>query len=417
MGGGGGSGSEPTNERQRAPDHRPAADHRTPTRRQMRLRAGRRIRLAQTSPSSRIKQQQQQPQRQQRSNISGGDLIANLQVSKRNKKKRPEASELRSTCTRRAKVHGSVPAAKATGSAQQSGGRRRTRGAKQVIDTDTTTSDRQPFEQANGGRRRRLTGIADLNDKQVLEGQHHQLKPQQKNQSGVKSRGSTPKGPLMSSSSSLSSSSSSSSTLSESSSVTGEASQSAQIANIAADLFEATLTRQDQQDQMCSVAGGAHLQVIKQKNNQNNNGSQAAVTSTAFESTAMSSAAQDNSVINNNNNSNSNLNPLTATSPQSDEHHHHHHQQQHIYNTSSNANASLSDTNSATNSATGVGGGRRRKSMLNARDRNLRRLESNERERMRMHSLNDAFQALREAIPHVSMERKLSKIETLTLGK
>lgn len=60
---------------------------------------------------------------------------------------------------------------------------------------------------------------------------------------------------------------------------------------------------------------------------------------------------------------------------------------------------------------------RRRKSMLNARDRNLRRLESNERERMRMHSLNDAFQALREVIPHVSMERKLSKIETLTLGK
>lgn len=61
--------------------------------------------------------------------------------------------------------------------------------------------------------------------------------------------------------------------------------------------------------------------------------------------------------------------------------------------------------------------GRRRKSMLNARDRNLRRLESNERERMRMHSLNDAFQALREVIPHVSMERKLSKIETLTLGE
>lgn len=55
--------------------------------------------------------------------------------------------------------------------------------------------------------------------------------------------------------------------------------------------------------------------------------------------------------------------------------------------------------------------------MLNARDRNLRRLESNERERMRMHSLNDAFQALREVIPHVSMERKLSKIETLTLGE
>lgn len=78
-----------------------------------------------------------------------------------------------------------------------------------------------------------------------------------------------------------------------------------------------------------------------------------------------------------------------------------------------------SNSSSSANSLASVqaGSGRRRKSMLNARDRNLRRLESNERERMRMHSLNDAFQALREVIPHVSMERKLSKIETLTLGK
>lgn len=92
---------------------------------------------------------------------------------------------------------------------------------------------------------------------------------------------------------------------------------------------------------------------------------------------------------------------------------------------------------------------RRRKPVLNARERNLRRLESNERERMRMHSLNDAFQvivvvkkltithlvillaynsvsdlwengnfqSLREVIPHVKKERRLSKIETLTLAK
>lgn len=59
----------------------------------------------------------------------------------------------------------------------------------------------------------------------------------------------------------------------------------------------------------------------------------------------------------------------------------------------------------------------RRRKALSARDRNLRRLESNERERMRMHSLNDAFQELREVIPHVTMDRKLSKIETLTLAK
>lgn len=38
------------------------------------------------------------------------------------------------------------------------------------------------------------------------------------------------------------------------------------------------------------------------------------------------------------------------------------------------------------------GNSRRRKGALNAKERNLRRLESNERERMRMHSLNDAFQ-------------------------
>ncbi|XP_065225697.1 protein dimmed isoform X2 [Planococcus citri] len=60
---------------------------------------------------------------------------------------------------------------------------------------------------------------------------------------------------------------------------------------------------------------------------------------------------------------------------------------------------------------------RKRKQALNAREKNLRRLESNERERMRMHSLNEAFQSLREVIPHVKKERRLSKIETLTLAK
>ncbi|NXN22118.1 BHA15 protein, partial [Nycticryphes semicollaris] len=52
-----------------------------------------------------------------------------------------------------------------------------------------------------------------------------------------------------------------------------------------------------------------------------------------------------------------------------------------------------------------------------SRERRLRRLESNERERQRMHKLNNAFQALREVIPHVRAENKLSKIETLTLAK
>lgn len=52
-----------------------------------------------------------------------------------------------------------------------------------------------------------------------------------------------------------------------------------------------------------------------------------------------------------------------------------------------------------------------------SKERHLRRLESNERERQRMHKLNNAFQALREVIPHVRAENKLSKIETLTLAK
>ncbi|XP_071452113.1 uncharacterized protein, partial [Hetaerina americana] len=65
------------------------------------------------------------------------------------------------------------------------------------------------------------------------------------------------------------------------------------------------------------------------------------------------------------------------------------------------------------------GGSRRKRAgALNARERNQRRLESNERERMRMHGLNDAFQSLREVIPHVKRDGcRLSKIETLTLAK
>ena len=45
--------------------------------------------------------------------------------------------------------------------------------------------------------------------------------------------------------------------------------------------------------------------------------------------------------------------------------------------------------------AGGTGGGnngRRKKPCLSARERNVRRIESNERERLRMHGLNEAFQ-------------------------
>lgn len=41
---------------------------------------------------------------------------------------------------------------------------------------------------------------------------------------------------------------------------------------------------------------------------------------------------------------------------------------------------------------------RRRRINMSPRERNLRRLESNERERMRMHCLNDAFQVLHNEI-------------------
>lgn len=82
-------------------------------------------------------------------------------------------------------------------------------------------------------------------------------------------------------------------------------------------------------------------------------------------------------------------------------------------------NGQTSCENSSNAPAGRAGKSRRKNNLagLNSRERNMRRLESNERERMRMHSLNDAFQALREVIPHVRLERKLSKIETLTLAK
>ncbi|XP_025422143.1 protein dimmed-like isoform X3 [Sipha flava] len=64
-----------------------------------------------------------------------------------------------------------------------------------------------------------------------------------------------------------------------------------------------------------------------------------------------------------------------------------------------------------------VRSGNRRKRKSSGKDKNVRRLESNERERLRMHSINDAFQSLREVIPHVKKDRRLSKIETLTLAK
>ncbi|XP_068631924.1 class A basic helix-loop-helix protein 15 [Battus philenor] len=80
--------------------------------------------------------------------------------------------------------------------------------------------------------------------------------------------------------------------------------------------------------------------------------------------------------------------------------------------------AASSVSGSATSAGSTTTPSRRRRCGYSARERNLRRLESNERERMRMHSLNRAFEDLRRVIPHVQKEnRSLSKIETLTLAK
>lgn len=80
--------------------------------------------------------------------------------------------------------------------------------------------------------------------------------------------------------------------------------------------------------------------------------------------------------------------------------------------------AAAGSSSSAASSSGPTGPGRRRRCGISARERNLRRLESNERERMRMHSLNRAFEDLRRVIPHVKKDnRSLSKIETLTLAK
>ncbi|XP_053608088.1 protein dimmed-like [Plodia interpunctella] len=80
--------------------------------------------------------------------------------------------------------------------------------------------------------------------------------------------------------------------------------------------------------------------------------------------------------------------------------------------------AAGSSSSASTGGPAPSGPGRRRRCGISARERNLRRLESNERERMRMHSLNRAFEELRRVIPHVKKpNRSLSKIETLTLAK
>ncbi len=46
-----------------------------------------------------------------------------------------------------------------------------------------------------------------------------------------------------------------------------------------------------------------------------------------------------------------------------------------------------------------------------------RRRAANARERKRMNGLNDAFEKLREHVPHLGGEKKLSKMETLEMAQ
>ena len=61
---------------------------------------------------------------------------------------------------------------------------------------------------------------------------------------------------------------------------------------------------------------------------------------------------------------------------------------------SANASSSRNVKSSGGGGGGGGGGtpGRRKKPTLSSRERNVRRIESNERERLRMHGLNEAFQ-------------------------
>ena len=66
--------------------------------------------------------------------------------------------------------------------------------------------------------------------------------------------------------------------------------------------------------------------------------------------------------------------------------------------------ANSSSTKNVKSNGSGGGGGggtpgRRKKPTLSSRERNVRRIESNERERLRMHGLNEAFQVSGKILP------------------
>ncbi|KAH3871700.1 hypothetical protein DPMN_034911 [Dreissena polymorpha] len=49
----------------------------------------------------------------------------------------------------------------------------------------------------------------------------------------------------------------------------------------------------------------------------------------------------------------------------------------------------------------------KRRKGVSARERNMRRIESNDRESQTMHFLNDVFEGLRNVLPPINIERNL----------
>ncbi|XP_071532427.1 uncharacterized protein [Panulirus ornatus] len=60
---------------------------------------------------------------------------------------------------------------------------------------------------------------------------------------------------------------------------------------------------------------------------------------------------------------------------------------------------------------------RRQPKFVNGEIKKKRRLQANARERRRMNGLNDAFERLREVVPTLGNDRKLSKFETLQMAQ
>ncbi|XP_045609067.1 uncharacterized protein [Procambarus clarkii] len=60
---------------------------------------------------------------------------------------------------------------------------------------------------------------------------------------------------------------------------------------------------------------------------------------------------------------------------------------------------------------------RRQPKFVNGEVKKKRRLQANARERRRMNGLNDAFERLREVVPALGNDRKLSKFETLQMAQ